>query len=203
MSSTQKLIQSHKATKPTKPVICIETGVEYPSVKEAAKIYGMKCATSIAFCCRGKQRTAGGVHWCFSENYSTNLLEILKKQTKKSLEKPAKAVICVETGQIFRSANQAIQAMVLKKGTHIGECCKGQRPTAGGYHWQFAEDWQQGRENIKPQEKQKRPVLCIETGITYFSALHARKATGIQNGAIGKCCQGKQKKAGGHRWSYT
>jgi len=202
MSLIQKAIQAEKATKPTKPIICLETKIEYKSAKEASISTGLN-PLSISACCRGESLSSGGFHWSYLDNYKENLLETIVKLKNKRQEKPSKAIICIETGQIFRSPFQAIKAMGLKKGIHILECCKGLRPTAGGYHWQFVKNWQEGKNNIKTQEKQKRPVVCIETGIVYPSALHAKKSTGIQNAAIGKCCQGKQKQAGGYHWSYA
>ena len=45
-----------------------------------------------------------------------------------------KAVICVETGEIFRRMKDA----QLKYNTrHISGCCRGARQTAGGYHWKY------------------------------------------------------------------
>lgn len=50
-----------------KPVICIDTGVEYPSIKEASKITGIN-SDSISFVCRGKRQTAGKMQWKFLNN---------------------------------------------------------------------------------------------------------------------------------------
>ena len=43
-----------------KPVICVETGVVYPSQKAAENATGY---TGIHKACAGKQFTAGGLHW--------------------------------------------------------------------------------------------------------------------------------------------
>lgn len=45
-----------------KKVVCIETGKEYKSAREAAKDTGVN-ADSISKCCNGKNKTAGGYHW--------------------------------------------------------------------------------------------------------------------------------------------
>lgn len=50
-----------------KPVICIDTGVEYPSIKEASKITGIN-SDSISSVCRGKRKTAGKMQWEFLNN---------------------------------------------------------------------------------------------------------------------------------------
>ena len=51
------------------PVQCIETGVVYPSIREAYRQTGAK---NIGQCCIGKRNTAGGCHW----KYATNLRRI-------------------------------------------------------------------------------------------------------------------------------
>lgn len=44
------------------PVLCVETGVVYPSVHEASRQTGIK-QPSISNCINGKYKTAGGFHW--------------------------------------------------------------------------------------------------------------------------------------------
>ena len=46
------------------PVLCIETGVMYPSVHEASRQTGIK-QPSISACLNGRCKTAGGYHWEF------------------------------------------------------------------------------------------------------------------------------------------
>lgn len=48
--------------KEKKKYICVETGVIYNSVKEAANSINVNCS-GISKVCRGKQKTAGGYHW--------------------------------------------------------------------------------------------------------------------------------------------
>lgn len=47
-------------------VLCIETRTEYHGIKEAGRQTGIDRA-SISRCCKGKQNTAGGYHWRYSE----------------------------------------------------------------------------------------------------------------------------------------
>lgn len=50
----------------SKPVICIETGVIYPSMQEVERL--LKIHNShICDCCKGKRRRAGGYHWKYAE----------------------------------------------------------------------------------------------------------------------------------------
>lgn len=45
-----------------KKVMCIETGITYPSIKEAMYKTGFK---NISKVCNGKFKTCGGFHWRF------------------------------------------------------------------------------------------------------------------------------------------
>lgn len=48
------------------PVVCVETGELFWGAKEAQNVLGINKA-SIAKCCKGKQKTAGGYHWKYAD----------------------------------------------------------------------------------------------------------------------------------------
>ena len=50
-----------------------------------------------------------------------------------------KKVICVETGEIFKSVSDAAKFMNVEP-TRISRVCRGVRQTYHGYHWKFVED---------------------------------------------------------------
>ena len=63
------------AKKYSKPVRCIETGVIYPSTREAERILGIH-HSSISSCCNGTRQTAGGLHFEFVyKDVNSNELE--------------------------------------------------------------------------------------------------------------------------------
>ena len=43
-----------------RPVVCVETNIEYESVSDAERKVGVR---NISACCRGKLETSGGYHW--------------------------------------------------------------------------------------------------------------------------------------------
>lgn len=49
-----------------KKVLCIETGEEFLSIREAAKQYNID-RSDLSKCCRGIKRIVGGYHWEFKE----------------------------------------------------------------------------------------------------------------------------------------
>lgn len=48
-----------------KPVVCVETGVVYESIYDAAKQTGLT-KNKISYCCRGIRNKTGGFHWKFA-----------------------------------------------------------------------------------------------------------------------------------------
>jgi hypothetical protein len=45
--------------------------------------------------------------------------------------------ICIETGIIYYSVSEAARQIGLSSHTHIAQVCRGKRPHAGGYHWEY------------------------------------------------------------------
>ena len=59
-------ILNNESGKPKRPVICLDTGVMYPSVAEAARaVSGFK--QNITRCCQGKRNTTQGLRWAYAE----------------------------------------------------------------------------------------------------------------------------------------
>ena len=50
--------------------------------------------------------------------------------------------------------------------------------------------------------KLSKKVKCVETNITYPSAMEAQRQTGIYATSIIRVCKGKGKLAGGYHWEY-
>lgn len=73
------------------------------------------------------------LEWCnnvYNNNYGRHCENISKAN--------GKPVLCVETGEIFRSQRMAAKHIGVDQ-TQIYRCCNGKRKTTGGYHWKFAE----------------------------------------------------------------
>ena len=63
LNEEHKALLSSKATT-KKPVICVETGKIYESVKEASRVTEIR-ENNIRRACKETNRTAGGYHWLF------------------------------------------------------------------------------------------------------------------------------------------
>lgn len=120
-------------------VRCKETGDIFGSITEAEN-WSNSC--KISECCKGLRQHAGRhpntnelLSWEFvSKDTPISIRCIEKRKTNK-----IKKIRCIETNEIFQSAIDAF------KKTGIANCnitrvCKGQRKTAGGFHWEFIEE---------------------------------------------------------------
>lgn len=54
----------------SRPVTCVETGEEFPSIQNAAEKYGVD-DSAIGRCLRGKSKTSAGYHWVYSNEAQT------------------------------------------------------------------------------------------------------------------------------------
>ena len=62
---------------------------------------------------------------------------ILSEESKNKISKSlSKKVICLETGVIYDSMNEAERLTNIDNST-ISKCCRGKRKTVGGYHWKY------------------------------------------------------------------
>ena len=56
-------------------------------------------------------------------------------------ERRSPAVVCVETGKVFKNGESAAKYLGLAGPESIYKCCRGEQTTAKGYHWDyFSED---------------------------------------------------------------
>ena len=69
-------------------------------------------------------------------------------------------------------------------------------------------EWCTNEENLRHRydvlgKYLRKPILCIETGICYESAVMAAERTGINRANICECANGKRKSAGGYKWKWA
>lgn len=81
---------------------------------------------------------AENLEWCnakYNSNYGTNRERGV--YTRKSRQSNCRKVKCVETGNIYESI-QLATSMAGVHNTNISRVLKGERNTAGGFHWEYA-----------------------------------------------------------------
>lgn len=76
------------------------------------------------------------LEWCdntYNAHYGSHIERATKNLVnRKNLSLP---VLCVETGKVYPSIMEARRQTGLR---NIDECCRGNRNTAGGFHWKYA-----------------------------------------------------------------
>lgn len=64
--------------------------------------------------------------------------------------------------------------------------------------------WKTGLQRWTEESKEKkgRAVVCVDTGVEYYSATNASEHTGVDKRNIRSCCAGRRATAGGYKWAY-
>ena len=127
--SKQKMREHTKKDK----VLCVELNIEYNSIREAASQTGID-PSSISRVCRGKQITAGGFHWKYSD----------KETPETMIDKRIHPVLCITTGKKYISTSEAARD-TNSDVSNIRKVCSGKYKTTNGLKWK----------NITPEEYYK------------------------------------------------
>ena len=189
-------------------VICIETQIEYNGINEAGRATGID-PTNISSACRGTRITAGKYHWAYADDKETiaKLASYIGcGPAKKIAPGKYRSVLCIETGVIYESCQEADAAIGISRGKVSAACC-GSQKTAGGYHWCFVDDKQTFDKYSCFAGKGKscgsgirRKIKCVETGEVYASIADAKRDKNCNN--IDKVLSGIRNTAGGYHWEY-
>lgn len=117
-----------------KKVICLETKKIYNSINEASKDTNCR-ENCISGCCNNKLKSTNKLHWqYYDENFDVKKCDEIIKSKKNKSNPLARKVQCIETGIIYENSHIAYKLTGI---SHILECCKHQRKTAGELHWEF------------------------------------------------------------------
>lgn len=104
------------------PIVCVETGDEFPSIKAAEEWAGC-CHGTISAVLSGRSKTAGGYRWAYTE------------QREPSWKTP---VTCLDTQMRFPGVKEAAAWAGCNPGC-ISAVLAGRAKTAGGRRWTHTE----------------------------------------------------------------
>ena len=104
----------------SKKIICVETGIEYPSIRECERQMGF-CKNTVGAVLKGKYENHKGYHFKFTElpnneyvgdksskrKYAT--IEEANEARRKFAKKISKPIVCVETGEVYASIREAVR----------------------------------------------------------------------------------------------
>lgn len=174
----------------SRPVICIETQVIYPTQTEAARDMGINNQESISYCCLRQGITAGGYHWAFADEYDDEWKPL--EPQEKDFSDMCRPVICIETGEVYKSVSEASRENLISRSS-IRRACAEQR-TANNKHFAYLDEYDerewQPHINRRSIEHLAKAVVCIETGDEYYSTREAGRILGIPHSLISRCCNG-------------
>lgn len=197
-------------------VICLETKEVFKNSKEAQKKYSITADGCISSCCTGNdpnRLTAGGLHWMYYKDYlKATPEEIQKKLNTKQGQKASKAVIKLETLEVYPSIEDASAKTGMSSKT-IRYSCTGKRMTQPkNGHWMFKKDYDKSTpEEIQKRFERKRiscgrkKVRCVETGKIFNSITEANEFVGgcPNSSVISKCCKNSKITYKGFHWEYV
>ena len=111
-------------------VKCIETGEVFESVSALRYKYGV---TSIDGCLLGKQKTACGLHWEYTDDDITDVSETLKLISEHS---KTVRVRCIDTGEIYESVKDAAKKIGVHRAT-LSKHLNGKSKTTNGLRFEY------------------------------------------------------------------
>lgn len=141
---------------------------------------------------------SGARHAMFGKHHSDEVRELLKEANRKAVEQWSRERS--ELLRTFESVEEASRATGAG-GSHITKVCKGERKTAGGFHWKFVNDSHKETKNILKFTKVQQWSFDCKTLIAEYDTIReASNNTGVDNSHIGRCCKRKGRSAGGFKW---
>lgn len=112
---------------------------EYQSISEACKLNGGLKTSSISRCCKGERKTYKNYIWVYKDDYCKDIdysVDISKYNKDSIVQLSLDGDFIAE----YEKASDALKVLNTKTN-HIGECCRGTRPTFKGYRWQYSKDY--------------------------------------------------------------
>lgn len=143
-----------------------------------------------------------------SENSRRNRLRVLKLNPPKSISN-YDIETCEKIMTFPCAADASLYYCGIREAAYVVGCIYGNCASSLGYFWKYDDqpmdviyDQYKRYHNPKNNNTRGRPVVNIETGETYKSALFAAKQTGIKRDLIVSCCIGMRENAGGFHWRF-
>jgi len=135
---------------------------------------------------------------------------ILQRSNQMSIKR-SKKVICIETGKIYRSVEEAAK-FIGGTATNISCVCRGKMDTYYGYHWKYYSENMAVPllEDLQKKEVRYNPIICLETRKVYRnSRVLAKELVSIINkkeinisSSVLKCCEGLINTCFGLHWKF-
>lgn len=149
-------------------------------------------------------KTGTKIGWCEYDPKETQR----KTSSETGKKKAINIVQLSSNGEYIKTWNSAtdVKKELNILDSKIGEVCKGQRKSAGGYVWMYKDEYENRRDSVEPIKigNSKEIVQLSLRGeyINHFESLSdASRKTGVQVSNISKGCRDNRRSCG-FKWMY-
>lgn len=180
-------------------VVCLNTGKYFDCAIEAANYYSVNYTGLITSCKRGCT-VGNGLVFMYEEQYAMrsdeNIQSVIRAANlRRRLEHTGKAVVCLNTQEVFSSSRLACERYDIKAISSIHNCCKGKTASAGvddngsPLAWMYYEDYNTADKEVLDEmlrrltlpHKRNIAIRCRETNVVYPSIAAASTENGINH----------------------
>ena len=145
-----------------------------------------------------------------SEYWKNNNPMYIEETRNKISKIRSKRVICLNTLQIFKNAEDVVNKVKeINNATSIRQCCREETKYSGiDTHtnkpllWKYYNEecsleyykniYEKEKDDIKIQATKRMKVVCITTGEIFDTVTKAANKYGVNTGRISECCKGKR-----------
>lgn len=159
----------------------IENPNEYKEINHKDENKSNNCVNNLEWCSRS-----------YNIKYNGRNIKVGMKMGIKT--------ICIETGQIYYSAEEAARKTGID-ASHIHGCCILKYKSAHGLHFFYYDYFLKHYDELKKKYTRKE-VYCFQNGKTYRNAKEASIDTGIKKTYILQNCLGYCKSTHGFNFKY-
>jgi len=185
-----------------RPVVCLNDGRWFEGIKLAVAAYGVSCSR-ICSSCSGREVSANGLFFAHAAKPLTleqcnTIMEERKARLGARVEKlrlsRSRPVVCITDGKAYPSGRAAAKHYKLAQMTVV-QCCRNGATTVSGLRFRYADKPAYVRPVKSAEElaaikerrmsgwvrtwaKQRKKVICIESGTVFDSIGDAARACG-------------------------
>lgn len=225
--NSPETIAKIKANRPKdmfmKPVVCLDDGRVFPSIRDAASFYGVR-KKGISEALNGRQIRAGGKYFALLKNgqdaETQDALFALHKKKRDNWTETLKAgvlrgrpVKCINDGRIFTSGKKAADFYNISQ-MRVSQICRDGTQTTSGLRFMFADADAPPKKREKTSEevalaktlrddalrrankKARKKVACLSDGSTHESITAAARHYGLSIAQVSDAIHRSGKAAG-------
>lgn len=141
---------------------------------------------------------SGERHFMFGKHHEAESKELLKEANRKEVQQWSKDG--TQLLRTFGSVDEASRETGADSG-HISKVCRGERKTAGGFHWKFEKFEHIETKSLLKFTKIQQWSFDLKTLLAEYDTIReAAMKTNTDGSGISKCCKEKLRSAGGFKW---